>query len=50
MLAFINLRQAFFKAPFLHHFDLEHYIWIETDASVYAIEEISSQLTSNKLD
>ena len=48
-LAFTKLRQAFVKAPILHHFDLEHYIRIETDASGYAIDGILSQLTLNDL-
>ena len=45
-LAFSRLRQAFTKAPILHHFDPERYIRIETDASGYAIGGILSQLTS----
>ena len=45
-LAFTELRQAFLKAPILHHFDPERHIWIETDASGYAIGGILSQLTS----
>ena len=36
-LAFTKLRQAFLKAPILHHFDLERHIRIETDISGYAI-------------
>ena len=40
------LRQAITKAPILHHFDLERHIWIETNASGYAIGSILSQLTS----
>ena len=36
-IAFTKLKQAFIKAPILHHFDLEYYIQIETDASDYAI-------------
>ena len=46
-LAFTKLRQVFFKAPILHHFDLERYIRIETNASGYAIGRVLSQLTSN---
>ena len=30
--SFNHLRQAFIKALILQHFDLEYYIWIETDA------------------
>ena len=43
-LAFSRLRQAFTKAPILHHFDPERYIRIETDASGYTIGGILSQL------
>ena len=46
-LVFTKLRQAFFKAPILHHFDLERHIRIETDVSGYAIGRVLSQLTSN---
>ena len=46
-LAFTELRQAFFKAPILHHFDLERHIRIETDVSGYAIGGVLSQLTSD---
>ena len=45
--AFTELRQAFVKAPILHHFDPERHIWIETDASGYAIGGVLSQLTSD---
>ena len=41
-LAFIKLRQAFIKAPILHHFNLERYIRIETDVSDYAIGGVFS--------
>ena len=44
-LAFTELRQAFLKAPILHHFDPERHIRIETDASGYAIGGVLSQLT-----
>ena len=47
--AFTELRQAFIKAPILHHFDPERHIRVETDASGYAIGGILSQLTSNNL-
>ena len=46
-LAFIELRQAFLKAPILHHFDPERHIRIETDASGYAIGGVLSQLISD---
>ena len=48
-LVFSKLRQAFVKASILHHFDLECHIWIETDASGYAIGEVLNQLTSDDL-
>ena len=48
-LAFTKLRQAFLKAPILHHFDPERHIRIETDASSYAIGGVLSQLTSDDL-
>ena len=48
-LAFIKLRQAFFKAPILYHFDLECHIRIEKDVSGYAIGGVLSQLTSDDL-
>ena len=44
-LAFTKLKQTFLKAPILYHFDPEHHIRIETDASGYAIGKILSQLT-----
>ena len=47
--AFTKLRQAFIKAPILHHFDPEHHIQVETDVSGYAIGEVLSQLTSDNL-
>ena len=46
-LAFVKLRQTFIKAPILHHLDLGRHIWIETDASEYAIGRVLSQLTLN---
>ena len=39
------LRLAFIEAPILRHFDSEYHIWIEIDASGYAISKILSQLT-----
>ena len=47
--AFTELRQAFIKAPILHHFDPERHIRVETDASDYAIGGVFSQLTSEDL-
>ena len=41
------LRQAFTKALILRHFDPERHIWIETNASGYAIRGVLSQLTRN---
>ena len=48
-LVFTKLRQVFVKAPILYHFDLEHHIWVETDASSYIISRVLSQLTSDDL-
>ena len=45
--AFNHLRLAFIKAPILWFFDPESYIWIETDASGYAIGRLFSQLNLN---
>ena len=45
-LAFTQLRQAFVEAPIVYHFDLKSYIWIETDASGYAIGGVLRQLFS----
>ena len=45
-LAFTQLRQAFVKAPVLHHFNLKSHIRIETDTSSYAIGGVLSQLFS----
>ena len=48
-IAFTKLKQAFIKAPILHHFDPEHYIRVETDASGYTIGGVFSQLILNDL-
>ena len=40
---FNYLQLAFIKAPIFRHFDLENYIQIKTDASIYAIGGILSQ-------
>ena len=48
-LVFIELRQVFLKALILHHFNSEHYIQIETDASGYAMSRVFSQLTLDDL-
>ena len=45
--AFTKLRQAFIKAPILHHFDPECHIRVETDALGYAIGGVRNQLTSD---
>ena len=47
--AFTELRQAFVKAPILHHFDLKRHIQVETDASGYAIGGVLSQLILDNL-
>ena len=44
-LAFTELRQTFFKAPILHHFDPRRHIWIEINASGYTISGVLSQLS-----
>ena len=43
---FNRLWLAFTKAPILRHFDPECHIWIETNASGYAIGDVLSQLAS----
>ena len=48
-MALIKLRQAFIKAPILHHLDPERYIQVETDVSGYAIGAVLSQLTLDNL-
>ena len=45
--AFNRLRQAFIKAPILQYFDPESHIWIETDASNYAIGGVFNQLSAD---
>ena len=42
-----HLKQAFIKAPILQHFNPECHIWIETNASGYAIGEVPSQLSTD---
>ena len=41
--AFTQLRQVFTKAPIFQYFDPEYHIWIEIDASGYAIGGMLSQ-------
>ena len=41
-IAFNRLRLAFTEAPILRHFNPECHIWIETDASSYAIDGVLS--------
>ena len=48
-LAFAELRQAFVKAPILHHFDPERHIQIETDVSGYAIGGVQKLQRSEKI-
>ena len=43
-MAFNQLRLAFIETPIFRHFDLESHIWIETNASGYAIGGVLSQL------
>ena len=45
-MAFNRLWLVFTKISHLRYFDSEYYIWIETDASSYAIDRILNQLTS----
>ena len=45
-IAFKHLRLAFIEAPILWHFDSKCHIWIEIDASGYAIGSVLSQLAS----
>ena len=45
--AFNHLRLGFIKAPILRYFDSESHIWIEIDASGYAIGGVLSQLNLN---
>ena len=47
--AFNQLRQAFTKGLILRDFDPECHIWIETNASGYAIGKIPTQLTSDQV-
>ena len=48
-LVFTKLRQVFFKALILYHFDSKCHIRMETDVSGYAIGEVLNQLTSDNL-
>ena len=41
-MAIIKLRQAFIKAPILHHFNPERHIWVEMDVSSYVIGGVFS--------
>lgn len=43
-LAFNQLRQTFIKALILQYFDVECYIWIETNAFGYTISSVLNQL------
>lgn len=40
-----GVKLAFSTTLILHHFDTKYHIWIETDASGYAIGRILRQLT-----
>ena len=46
---FTKLKQMFVNTPILNHFDLEHYIEIETNTLGYTIDAILSQLISDDL-
>ena len=46
-LAFIELKQTFFKASILHHLDSKRYIQIKIDALGYAIGGVLNQLISD---
>ena len=45
---FTHLQKVFNKTPILQHFDLECYIYMEIDASGYAISRILNQMTSEQ--
>ena len=45
--AFTKLKQAIIEVLILHYFDMNGYIWIETDVSGYTIGRLLSQLTLN---
>ena len=47
---FIELKQAFIKAPILYHYDSECHIRVEMDVSGYAIGGVLSQLISDDSD
>lgn len=42
---FIYLQKTFIGAPILRYFHSEYYIYIETDASGYAISRVLNQIT-----
>ena len=42
-LVFTKLRQAFVKAPIIHHFNLKHHIQIKIDESGYIINRILNE-------
>lgn len=44
-LPFLRLRQVFTRALIFYYFNLEHYIWIEINATGYIIYGVFSQLT-----
>ena len=48
-LAFIELKQVFFKASILYHFNPKRYIWIEMNVLGYAINGVFNQLTPDDL-
>ena len=48
-MAFTKLRQAFIKAPILHHLDSKCHIWVEIDVLDYAISGVFNQLILDDL-
>lgn len=47
--AFCQFQRTFTKALVFQHFDTKQYIWIETNASRYAISGILNQLAADNL-
>ena len=49
-LAFFQLKKVFIEASIFWHFDPKYHIWIETNASGYAMGGVLSQLILDNLD